>query len=55
MVAVMAFADKFSNKADADKALGSNKDKMEENKKIVIGAMMKCIDNEAYKKAVEAE
>jgi hypothetical protein len=45
---------KYHGKAEIEKAFGSNADQMKANKKIVIGSIFKCMNNDAYKKAVES-
>lgn len=45
---------KYTNKADAEKAMEKYKDRLEKNKKIIIGAVFKCHDNEAYSKAMKS-
>ena len=45
---------KYKSKAEIEKAFGSNADQMKKNKKIVISLLFKCMNNDAYRKAVES-
>jgi len=45
---------KYHGKAEIEKAFGSNAEQMAKNKKIVLGSLFKCMNNDAYRKAVES-
>lgn len=45
---------KYKGKEAIEKAFGSNKDQMKENKKIVISSVLKCMDNDAYRTAIKS-
>jgi hypothetical protein len=42
------------DKAAGEKAMEPYKDRIAKNKKVIIGAVFKCSDNEAYSKAMKA-
>ncbi len=45
---------KYHGKEEIEKAFGSNAEQMAKNKKIVVSSLLKCMDNDAYKKAIES-
>lgn len=46
--------EKYPTKADGEKVMEKYKDRIDKNKKVIIGAVFKCADNEAYSKAMKS-